>query len=139
MPEIRPSIIACHEVRLRPMVVRAFVADDVLTSLATATPVWNAPSKAWNGGAPMADSSLNRRMTVRFGPGVAFAQIGICGSDGAVEFEVLRCYGPPLGRKPKPNAGSRPPIGSAEARWLSAPSRCCRHQARAAWCRGYED
>jgi hypothetical protein len=47
------------------------VAGDVLASLATM--VWNAPSKSWIGGATMADSSLNRRMTVRLGAAVAFA------------------------------------------------------------------
>ena len=41
--------------------------------------VWNAPSKSWTGGATMADSSLNRRMTVRLGDAVAFAQIGTVG------------------------------------------------------------
>ena len=47
--------------------------------------VWNAPSKSWTGGATMADSSLNRRMTVRLGDAVAFAQVA-----GA-----LRLYGLP--------------------------------------------
>jgi hypothetical protein len=46
----------------------------------------------WTGGAPMADSSLNRRMTVRLGPSVAFAQIAICGFDGVIELEALRLY-----------------------------------------------
>jgi hypothetical protein len=41
--------------------------------------------KDWTGGASMADSSLNRRMTVRHGPGVAFAQTGICGFDAPIE------------------------------------------------------
>jgi hypothetical protein len=57
--------------------------------------LWNVPSKAWTGGAPMADSSLNRRMTVRLGPSVAFAQIGVCGFDGTIELEALRLYGLP--------------------------------------------
>ena len=39
------------------------------------------PSKSWTGGATMADASLNRRMTVRLGDVVAFAQIGMVGSD----------------------------------------------------------
>ena len=65
----------------------------MLASLTTL--IWNVPSKAWTGGAVMADSSLNRRMTVRLGPGVAFAHIGICGFDGTIELEALRLYGLP--------------------------------------------
>jgi hypothetical protein len=41
----------------------------------------------------MADSSLNRRMTVRLGDTVAFAQVGIVGLDGQIELEALRLYG----------------------------------------------
>ena len=43
--------------------VRENAAGDVLASLTTM--VWNAPSKSWTGGAVMAHSSLNRRVTVR--------------------------------------------------------------------------
>jgi hypothetical protein len=43
----------------------------------------------------MPDASLNRRMTVRLGPGVAFAQIGVVGLDGQIELEALRLYGLP--------------------------------------------
>ena len=43
----------------------------------------------------MADSSLNRRMTVRLGDAVAFTQIGIVGLDGQIELEALRLYGLP--------------------------------------------
>jgi hypothetical protein len=75
------------------MVVREDIAGDVLASLTTMQ--WNAPSKAWTGGAVMADSSLNRRMTVRLGPGVAFAQIGVVGFDGQIALEALRLYGLP--------------------------------------------
>jgi hypothetical protein len=71
--------------------VRENVAGDVLASLTTM--VWNAPSKSWTGGATMADASLNRRMTVRPGDAVAFAQIGIVGLDGQIELEALRLYG----------------------------------------------
>lgn len=46
-------------------------------------------------GAAMADATLNKRMTVRLGPGVAFAQIGIVGFDGQIELEALRLYGLP--------------------------------------------
>src|SRR4051812_17817853 len=46
-------------------------------------------------GAATANASLNRRMTVRLGPGVTFAQTGICGFDGAFELEALRLYGLP--------------------------------------------
>ena len=65
----------------------------MLASLTTM--VWNAPSKSWTGGATMADASLNRRMTVRLGDAVAFAQIGIVGLDGQIELEALRLYGLP--------------------------------------------
>ncbi len=37
----------------------------------------------------------NRRQTVRFGPEVAFAQIGIIGFDRQIELEALRLYGLP--------------------------------------------
>ena len=57
--------------------------------------LWNVPSKSWTGGATMADASLNRRMTVRLGDAVAFAQIGIVGLDGQIELEALRFYGLP--------------------------------------------
>ena len=43
----------------------------------------------------MADASLNRRMTVRLGDAVAFAQNGIVGLDGQIELEALRRYGLP--------------------------------------------
>jgi hypothetical protein len=43
----------------------------------------------------MADASLNRRMTVRLGYAVAFAQIGVVGLDGQIELEALRLYGLP--------------------------------------------
>ena len=75
------------------MAVRENLAGDVLASLTTM--LRNAPSKAWTGDAMMADASLNRRMTVRLGDAVAFAQIGIVGLDGAIELEVLRLFGLP--------------------------------------------
>jgi hypothetical protein len=75
------------------MVIRKNIAGDVLASLTTMQ--WNIPSKAWTGGAVMADASLNRRMTVRLAEAVAFAQIGIVGFDGQVELEALRLYGLP--------------------------------------------
>ncbi|MFZ6762233.1 hypothetical protein [Pseudoroseomonas sp. WGS1072] len=65
----------------------------MLASLTTLQ--WNIPSKAWTGGAVMADASLNRRMTVRLAEAVAYAQIGIIGFDGQIEFEALRLYGLP--------------------------------------------
>ena len=43
----------------------------------------------------MADASLNRRMTIRLGPNVGFAQIGICGFDGVIDLQALRLYGLP--------------------------------------------
>jgi hypothetical protein len=54
-------------------IVRENAAGDVLASMTTM--LWNAPSKSWTGGATMADFSLNRRMTVRLGDAVAFAQV----------------------------------------------------------------
>ena len=74
-------------------IVRENAAGDVLASLTTM--LWNPPSKSWTGGAAMADASLNRRMTVRLGDAVAFAQIGIVGLDGTIELEALRLYGLP--------------------------------------------
>jgi hypothetical protein len=73
--------------------VRENAAGDVLASLTTM--VWNAPSKSWTGGATMADASLNRRMTVRLGHAVAFAQIGTVGLDGQIKLRALRLYGLP--------------------------------------------
>jgi len=75
------------------MNVRENIAGDALASITTL--LWNVPTKAWTGGAAMADASLNKRMTVRLGPGVAFAQIGIVGFDGQIELEALRLYGLP--------------------------------------------
>ena len=75
------------------MAVRENIAGDVLASLTTLQ--WNSPSKAWTGGAVMADASLNRRMTVRLAEAVAYAQIGIVGFDGQIELEALRLYGLP--------------------------------------------
>ena len=69
------------------------MAGDVLASLTTT--LWNVPFKVWTGGATMADATLNRRMAVRLGPGVTFAQIGIFGFNGQIDFEALRPYGPP--------------------------------------------
>ena len=71
--------------------VRENAVGDVL-ALVTTT-VWNAPSKSWTGGATMADSSLNRRMTVRLGDAVAVAQVGIVSLDGQIELETLRLDG----------------------------------------------
>ncbi len=75
------------------MAVRENIAGDVLASLTTMQ--WNIPSKAWTGGAVMADASLNRRMTVRLAEAVAYAQIGIVGFDGQIELEALRLFGLP--------------------------------------------
>jgi hypothetical protein len=73
--------------------VREIAAGDVLASLTTMQ--WNVSSKSWTGGATMADASLNRRMTVRLGDAVTFAQIGVVGLDGQAELEALRLYGLP--------------------------------------------
>lgn len=66
-------------------------ANDVLASLTTM--LWNTPPQFWTGGATMANASLNRRMTVRPGNAVAFAQVGVVGLDGQVELEALRPHG----------------------------------------------
>ena len=66
------------------MAVCENLAGDVLASR---TVQWSTSSKAWAGGAGMADASLNRRMTVRLGLAVANAQIGIVGFDGQIELE----------------------------------------------------
>jgi hypothetical protein len=46
-------------------------------------------------GAPMDDANLNRRQTIRVGPGVAYAQFGIVGFDGPIDLQALRLYGLP--------------------------------------------
>jgi hypothetical protein len=67
---------------------------DVLASGATMS--WNSAAKAWIASAGMADTSLNRRQSVRvIGSSVAFAQVGIVGFDGQIELEALRLYGLP--------------------------------------------
>ena len=73
--------------------VRENQPQDVLASGTTMQ--WDTASKSWQAGAVMQDSSLNRRQTVRLGPGVAFAQIGVIGFDGQIELEALRLYGLP--------------------------------------------
>ncbi|MGG5811846.1 hypothetical protein [Falsiroseomonas sp. CW058] len=73
--------------------VRENQPQDVLAS--GTTMLWNAPAKGWNAGATMEDSGLNRRQTIRLGPDVAFAQIGVIGFDGQIELEALRLYGLP--------------------------------------------
>jgi len=81
----------------------------------------------------MSDPSLNRRMTVRLGSGVAFAQIGICGFDGTIELESLRLYGLP-GEAPALLGGTPTlPVGTREfpaevswtcRRWRQASPAC---------------
>ncbi|GIX10681.1 MULTISPECIES: hypothetical protein [Acetobacterales] len=92
--------------------IRENIPGDVLASLTTMQ--WNAPAKGWNAGAPMDDANLNRRQTLRLGPQVAFAQIGIIGFDGVIELEALRLYGLPEaapvilnGAPILPNSGQR--------------------------------
>ena len=75
------------------MNVRQNLAGDVLAY--GTTMLWNNPSRAWTGGAVMADATLNRRMTLRLGSGVTYAQIGIVGFGGQIEIEALRLYGLP--------------------------------------------
>ena len=73
--------------------IRADVAGDVLASLGAM--VWNGPAKGWSAGAPMDDANLNRRQTIRVGPGVAYAQVGVVGFDGPIDLQALRLYGLP--------------------------------------------
>ncbi|MFM7303358.1 MAG: hypothetical protein ACKO4X_08555, partial [Alphaproteobacteria bacterium] len=58
-------------------IVRENIAGDALASGTTLQ--WAPTSKTWQAGAVMQESDLNRRQTVRFGPEVTFAQIGIIG------------------------------------------------------------
>ncbi len=44
------------------MDMRENVVSDMLASITTL--LWNVPSRAWTGGAAMADASLDKRMTV---------------------------------------------------------------------------
>lgn len=88
------------------------LAADVLASLSTV--LWNIRFKGCSGGAVMADSLLNHRMTVRLGPGVTFAQTGIVGFDGQFELEALRLYGLP-GEAPALLCGTPAlPVGTRE-------------------------
>jgi hypothetical protein len=43
----------------------------------------------------MDDANLNCRQTLRLGPQVAFAQVGVVGFDGPIEIKALRLYGLP--------------------------------------------
>ena len=105
--------------------VRENAAGDVLASLTTMQ--WNTPSKSWTGGATMADASLNRRMTVRLGDTVAFAQIGTVGLDEQIELEALRLSGCRRRRRRRPCSAarrrSRSGSGSSPRR---SPSTCRR-------------
>jgi hypothetical protein len=74
---------------------RAIVSQSAATCSSGTTLQWAPTSKTWQAGAVMQESDLNRRQTVRFGPEVAFAQIGIIGFDGQIELEALRLYGLP--------------------------------------------
>jgi hypothetical protein len=55
----------------------------------------------------MADASLNRRMTLRLGDAVAFAQVGIVGLDGQIELEALSFNVNPAGEMRRTGAGER--------------------------------
>jgi hypothetical protein len=57
--------------------------------------LWNGPAKGWSAGAPMDDANLNRQQTIRVGPGVAYAQVGVVGFDGPIDLQALRLYGLP--------------------------------------------
>ncbi|MFL1463443.1 hypothetical protein ACI6QG_14655 [Roseococcus sp. DSY-14] len=100
--------------------IRENQAGDVLASIATM--LWSAPGKVWTGGAPMDDANLNRRQTLRFGPSVAFAQLGIVGFDGPVDLQALRLFALPEAAPPVLNGTPLAPNGgrrefSAEVPW----------------------
>ena len=73
--------------------VREDIAGDVLASITTMQ--WNGPAKGWNAGAPMDDANFNRRQTIRVGPSVSYAQVGVIGFDGLIDLQSLRLYGLP--------------------------------------------
>jgi len=73
--------------------VRVDIAGDVLASITTMQ--WNGPAKGWNAGAPMDDANFNRRQTIRVGPSVSYAQVGVIGFDGPIDLQSLRLYGLP--------------------------------------------
>jgi len=73
--------------------VRADIAGDVLASITTMQ--WNGPAKGWNAGAPIDDANFNRRQTIRVGPSVSYAQVGVIGFDGSIDLQSLRLYGLP--------------------------------------------
>ena len=100
--------------------IRTNLAGDVLASITTM--LWSPPGKLWTGGSPMEDSSLNRRQSLRFGPAVAYAQIGIVGFDGPIDMQSLRLYGLPEAAPPVLNGTPLAPNGgrrelAAEVSW----------------------
>jgi hypothetical protein len=103
--------------------IRENIAGDVLASITTM--VWSAPGKIWTAGAPMDDANLNRRQTLRFGPAVAWAQLGILGFDGPVEVQALRIYGLPEAAPPVLNGTpllSGPVFGSGRREFAAEVS-----------------
>lgn len=40
----------------------------------------------------MDDANLNRRQTIRVGPGVAYAQVSVVGFDGSIDLQALRLH-----------------------------------------------
>ena len=71
--------------------VRLNQPGDVLASITTMQ--WDSNSRGWNAGAPMDDANLNRRQTIRVGPAVGYAQVGVTGFDGSIDLQSLRLYG----------------------------------------------
>jgi hypothetical protein len=117
-PTIGRPFVRCFDAAMN---IRENITGDVLASITTM--LWNIPSKAWTGGAAIVDSWQNRRMTVRRGPGVAFAQIGIVGFDGQIEVEALRLYGLP-GDAPALLCGTQAlPVGTSDS-WSMCPGTC---------------
>jgi len=103
--------------------IRENIAGDVLASITTM--VWSAPGKIWTAGASMDDANLNRRQTLRFGPAVAWAQLGIVGFDGPVEVQALRLYGLPEAAPPVLNGTpllSGPVFGSGRREFAAEVS-----------------
>lgn len=92
--------------------MRENAARDMPASLTTMQR--KVPSKSWTSGATMADASLNRRMTVRLGDAVAFAQVGIVGFDGQIELEALCLHGTPEAAPSLLCGTSTLPVGQRE-------------------------
>lgn len=96
------------------MNVRENVAGDALASITTL--LRNVPSTAWTGGAAMADASLNKRMTVRLGPGWPLRRSASSASTG--RSRSRRCGSTDCPRRRRRCSAARRPF-----RWGNGSSR----------------